>query len=333
MKEALSLAALSLALGIAFAPQAIAGDYTSIVNPGAGSGNERCVTGGADGGGKSTSGPGTTSVPQMGGNCASGGTYSGKQSVVQLFANSQGATLTRVPDAGDQTWTANPGAGVFGIGRSASNSFTLGYLPGASGGDASDYTQLLPAIGSSGSPIVYLPSAYITTLAGSQNPTSGTVDIQTGTVQGKGLYNADGTPDFLSMPSGVANGTTTFRFSIYDATHSGGAELWSSLPADNASLEGNHTNVDHMVTWQVNDAALTAAHETEYVASFENASFFGGGDGDYNDYTFVFLNVIPEAGVLPPAPEPSTWAMMLFGFAALGLAGSRGSRKAAAVAA
>ncbi len=35
----------------------------------------------------------------------------------------------------------------------------------------------------------------------------------------------------------------------------------------------------------------------------------------------------------PPVPEASTWAMMLVGLAGLGLAGYRGSRKAASVAA
>lgn len=43
-------------------------------------------------------------------------------------------------------------------------------------------------------------------------------------------------------------------------------------------------------------------------------------------YTFRFTNVTP-------VPEPSTWAMMLIGFAGLGYAGHRASRKSAALAA
>jgi hypothetical protein len=39
------------------------------------------------------------------------------------------------------------------------------------------------------------------------------------------------------------------------------------------------------------------------------------------------------APVTPAVPEASTWAMMLAGFAGLGLAGWRGSRKTAARAA
>ena len=38
-------------------------------------------------------------------------------------------------------------------------------------------------------------------------------------------------------------------------------------------------------------------------------------------------------GVTATAPEPSTWAMMILGFAGLGFAGYRKSRKAAAIAA
>jgi hypothetical protein len=46
-------------------------------------------------------------------------------------------------------------------------------------------------------------------------------------------------------------------------------------------------------------------------------------------FTFGFTNVTPP----PAVPEPSTWAMMLIGFAGLGYAGHRASRKSAAVAA
>jgi hypothetical protein len=44
---------------------------------------------------------------------------------------------------------------------------------------------------------------------------------------------------------------------------------------------------------------------------------------------FAFTNVNP----FPAVPEPSTWAMMLIGFAGLGYASRRASRKSAAVAA
>jgi hypothetical protein len=45
------------------------------------------------------------------------------------------------------------------------------------------------------------------------------------------------------------------------------------------------------------------------------------------------LDYFPNAGVAASTPEPSTWAMMILGFAGLGFAGYRASRKATAIAA
>jgi hypothetical protein len=51
---------------------------------------------------------------------------------------------------------------------------------------------------------------------------------------------------------------------------------------------------------------------------------------DWNDTIYAFQNVAPVGSVSPGVPEPSTWLMMLAGFAGLGLAGYRASRKSAA---
>jgi hypothetical protein len=50
---------------------------------------------------------------------------------------------------------------------------------------------------------------------------------------------------------------------------------------------------------------------------------------DWNDTIYAFQGVAPVGTVvLPPSiPEPSTWVMMIAGFAGLGLAGYRASRK------
>jgi hypothetical protein len=45
------------------------------------------------------------------------------------------------------------------------------------------------------------------------------------------------------------------------------------------------------------------------------------------------LDYFPNAGIAASTPEPSTWAMMILGFAGLGFAGYRASRKATAIAA
>jgi hypothetical protein len=45
------------------------------------------------------------------------------------------------------------------------------------------------------------------------------------------------------------------------------------------------------------------------------------------------LDYFPNAGIAASTPEPSTWAKMILGFAGLGFAGYRASRKATAIAA
>jgi hypothetical protein len=56
-----------------------------------------------------------------------------------------------------------------------------------------------------------------------------------------------------------------------------------------------------------------------------------GGDYDYNDDQFVFTNV--ASSVASSAPEPSTWAMILLGFAGLGFADWRAQQKTGPLAA
>lgn len=59
-------------------------------------------------------------------------------------------------------------------------------------------------------------------------------------------------------------------------------------------------------------------------------------DDDWNDTIYAFQNVAPVGTTIggggtttPGTPEPSTWVMMIMGFAGLGFAGYRGSRKTA----
>jgi hypothetical protein len=59
---------------------------------------------------------------------------------------------------------------------------------------------------------------------------------------------------------------------------------------------------------------------------------------DWNDTIYAFKGVAPAGAVIgggggaPGTPEPSTWAMMIIGFACLGFVGYRASRKSAAAA-
>jgi hypothetical protein len=230
--------------------------------------------------------------------------------MVQLFADSFSLSLTRIDDSADVIWTAGPGAGIFGIARSASRDFTLGDLPGISGGT---YQQLLGVIGSSGVPIVLLPTSYVNAIDATQKPTSGTDDLTRNTATSE-PNSVAGKYDFTTgLPVFTAIGQGTFRFAIQCATAGGACavgpetqELWSSLPSDNTPVDA--TRSDHMVTWQLTGGAVPTG-DTWYIGAFEN----GTSDYDYNDYVFVFQNADPS-GV---TPEPGS--LVLAGIAILSL--------------
>lgn len=243
-----------------------AAPFTTINDPAANTGAERCLSSGAG----------------AGGNCASQGAYSGFQSMVQLFANAMGATLTRISDDQDSVWTAGAGAGIVGIGRSAGRDFSLGVLPGVSGGA---FDERLSAIGSTSlTQVFYLPQ-----IPAGQNTNNDLLVSNT-------LYQAN-LPVFSNLPSTYTNGTP-FRFAILQrsgAIVNNTPDLWSSLPTNNTS----DNFFDHMVTFQLNNAYLSNNNLTWYIAGFENARFAGGGDGDFNDYVFVFQNVVPVGASIP----------------------------------
>jgi hypothetical protein len=231
---------------------------TFITDPGAGTGAERCLSSGAGNGGTCSSTPGgTTNV------------YAGLDSMVQLFAITEGdATLTRIDDSDDELWTANPGAGVFGLARSATRNFVLGELAGASG---ENFTEILGVTGSAAAPVEFLPS-----IPAGQN---GNGDLQVSGYSG-------GLPVFTSISTGV------FRFAIQCApgcTPAG--QTWSSLPSDNTDGQ------DHMVTWELTGGNVPVG-DTWYIAGFEN-----GTDFDFNDYVFVYQNVTPGSA---NTPEPGS---------------------------
>jgi hypothetical protein len=113
------------------------------------------------------------------------------------------------------------------------------------------------------------------------------------------------------------------------------------------------TGVYHFAFFDVTSAAdVNALFGRTYIptgsafdASFGNYSswvFVGVEDSpatssdDWNDTIYAFQNVAPVGttigGSPTAAPEPSTWVMMIIGFAGLGFAGYRASRKSAVVA-
>ena len=249
---------------------------TFVTGLGAANGSERCVTG----------------ASQNGGTCGAQGAYNGLESMVQLFADAQGATLTRIDDTDDELWqVVAPGAGVFAIGRSASRNFALVTIPGSGPGAS---TQVLAPFPSNAFRLPSIPTGQ-----------NGNGDLSVVS----GYYDASGRPASFAPVSQSGD----FQFAIQQL---GGTDLWSSEIADNPDGQ-----VDHMVTWQLSNSYLTANHLFWYIAAFENAAS-PGSDRDFNDYVFLLQNVDPVSGV----PEPAT--IVLIGFALIGLAAVRRFRKA-----
>jgi hypothetical protein len=210
--------------------------------------------------------------------------------MVQLFADSQGATLTRIDDTDDELWqVVAPGAGVFAIGRSASRSFALVTIPGSGPGSS---TQVLAPFPSNAFRLPSIPTGQ-----------NGNVDLSVFS----GYYDASGRPASFDPVSQSGD----FQFAIQQV---GGTDLWSSEMANNPDGQ-----VDHMVTWQLSNSYLTANNLVWYVAGFENATA-PGSDRDFNDYVFLFQDVAPAGSV----PEPAT--IVLIGCALVGLGSLRRSR-------
>ena len=243
---------------------------TSVTGSGAANGSERCLTG----------------ASQDGGTCDATGSYSGLTSMVQLFADSQGATLTRVDDASDGIWSiAGPDPGVFAIGRSAGRAFSLGTIPGSTPGT---FTPLLPAIANT----FYLPSI----------PAGQNANNDLSVLPGK--YDINNRPASLTPVTQAGD----FQFAIQQE---GGPDLWSSNSANNSDGQ-----LDHMVTWQLSSSYLTANNLVWYVAGFENAAA-PGSDRDFNDYVFLFQDVAPDTS----APEPVTVVLIGSALIFLGVIG------------
>jgi hypothetical protein len=84
---------------------------------------------------------------------------------------------------------------------------------------------------------------------------------------------------------------------------------------------------DSGITWGWDNFFFTDVNEQQFIADVENDVFGGDQLGpalttDYALYQQAFLASVPE---------PSAWAMMLLGFAGLGVAGYRTSRKAISI--
>ena len=137
----------------------------------------------------------------------------------------------------------------------------------------------------------------------------------------------------------LVNGVKTSIFGLNNQTSSVG-EAFNLGPVDAGDtieffISDMSTDVDWYSDAADNSDGVNHAYATAFtgdVSGIPAGTYVGfedrgtGGDYDYNDDQFVFNNVASPA-VASSAPEASTWAMMLIGFAGLGFAGWRVRRK------
>ncbi|WP_448585817.1 DUF4114 domain-containing protein [Thermaurantiacus sp.] len=124
---------------------------------------------------------------------------------------------------------------------------------------------------------------------------------------------------------GLNNKTSAIGDSLSFGPVQKGDELVFAIFVKNTSLTffsdpaWNSDGFNHI--WSVPFAGSAKLPAGTFVA-FEDLK--GGGDRDYNDLTYVFTNVGPNA-----VPELSTWAMLVAGFLLVGLAVRRRQREVA----
>jgi hypothetical protein len=153
-----------------------------------------------------------------------------------------------------------------------------------------------------------------------------------------GTCNIAGCPDLTSTASGVLTLTDAYVYgtNITGATfisfsYSSGDLSFDITSGDSPSLEGGLNSdgsfnaAEAILVESIAASTLFFAEPGRFTADDEGSGEPGGEAGN----VFSFTNVTPAPGV----PEASTWAMLLIGFAGLGCARYRASRKSAAVAA
>jgi PEP-CTERM motif len=156
------------------------------------------------------------------------------------------------------------------------------------------------------------------------------------------FYTSDAADD--EQVSMLVNGLPTDIFGLDNHTSVVGEAFNLGAVEAGDKIEFFISDFSTGVNWYSNAAdnldALNHAYATVYtggVSGIPVGTYVGfedrgtGGDYDYNDDQFVFTNV--ASSVASGTPEPSTWAMILLGFAGLGFAGWRAQRKTAALAA
>jgi Glycine rich protein/PEP-CTERM motif len=247
---------------------------------------------GSGGGGTGWTGPGG---PGLGGSSGAGG------SGFPTFSAGAGASF-------DGNF-ANGGFGGGGGGGEAGGGGGGGYSGGGGGGGESGFIN-----GGGGGSYADISVTGATFASGSNGASNGSG------VAGNNGYVAIGSTLF-SYTGSVVDYTipTSGDYFVRLAGAQGGSGL------TNAALGGYGAVVSGSIDLVAGtDLAIVAGGAGD---TGDFAPNFGGGGGGGS---FIVELSVPTAVPPTPIPEPSTWAMMLIGFAGLGFAGWRGSRRAAA---
>jgi hypothetical protein len=142
-------------------------------------------------------------------------------------------------------------------------------------------------------------------------------------------------------PTSTYNGLGGFTFEVYDSTHS---TILFSTPTTSVTTLSVLTNVNIEVTADISALDLSAGtYWAGFVAQNLAVAILPGGNG------FNILTTTPHSGVgsntytgnigyqllgsVSSVPEPSTWAMMILGFAGVGFMAYRRKSKPALMAA
>jgi hypothetical protein len=159
-----------------------------------------------------------------------------------------------------------------------------------------------------------------------------------------GEYDVTGAAAFVQNSDFLEGAAQPFSLVLYSATAGGspGAALWTSGTV--FAPGPNNTSTLVAATYSGAPIVLQAGSEYFFGVSFPNGNvvwlsdgttsvpLYGSGNGGAT-WSFVFDDSVQFEVYGARVPEPSTWAMMLIGFAGLGFAGYWASRKSAALAA
>jgi len=114
---------------------------------------------------------------------------------------------------------------------------------------------------------------------------------------------------------------TALDIVTFTLTDTSSGNVWGQTPGANSDL------INHLYTTTFSGGLVgsTLVPASQYIA-FEDLA--GGGDFNYLD-----LQIYAKSGVVAAVPEPSTWAMMILGFAGIGFMAYRRKSKPALMAA